>query len=139
MIQRWKREKSAGDQNCPAGIFPFVFQNTSDDDGCSMDYVPSNPSSQFIEECEKNNISKTALQELAGDQNCLAGIFPFVFHDTFDDDVCSMDYVPSNPSGQFIEEYEKNNIYKIQHDPTDRKSTRLNSSHPSISRMPSSA
>jgi len=59
MIQRWKREKSAGDQNFPAGIFPFVFQDTSDDDFCSMDYVPSNPSSQLLEECEKNNISKT--------------------------------------------------------------------------------
>ena len=58
-IQRWKREKSAGDQNFPAGILPFVFQDTSDDDGCSMDYVPSNRSGQFIEECEKNNISKT--------------------------------------------------------------------------------
>ena len=58
MIPRWKREKSAGDQNCPAGIFPFVFQDTSDDDFCSMDYAPSNPSGQLIEKCEKNNISK---------------------------------------------------------------------------------
>jgi hypothetical protein len=43
MIQRWKREKSAGDQNFPAGIFSFVFQDTSDDDFCSMDYVPQIP------------------------------------------------------------------------------------------------
>jgi len=57
MIQRWKREKSASDQNCPAGVFSFVFQETSDDDFCQKDYVPSNPSSQFVEECDKNNIS----------------------------------------------------------------------------------
>jgi hypothetical protein len=58
MIQQWKREKLTGDQNCPAGVFPFVFQETSDDDFCQKDYVPSNPSSQFIQECDKNNISK---------------------------------------------------------------------------------
>jgi hypothetical protein len=57
-IQRWKTEKSAGDQNCPAGIFPYVFQYTSDDDFCSMDYVSSNPSGPLIEEWKKNNISK---------------------------------------------------------------------------------
>jgi hypothetical protein len=59
MIQRWKREKSAGDQNFSAGIFPFVFQDTFDDDFCSMDYLPSNPSSQLVEECEKNKIQKS--------------------------------------------------------------------------------
>jgi len=58
MIQRWKREKSAGKQNCPVGVFPFVFQETSDDDFCQTDYVISNPSGQLVEECEKNNISK---------------------------------------------------------------------------------
>jgi hypothetical protein len=58
-IQRWKREKSAGDQNYPAGIFPYVFQYTSDDDFCSMDYGPSHPSGPLIEEWKKNNISKT--------------------------------------------------------------------------------
>jgi len=58
MIQQWNREKSTGDQNCPAGVFPFVFQETSDDDFCQKDYVPSNPSSQFIQECDKNNRSK---------------------------------------------------------------------------------
>jgi len=57
-IQRLKREKSAGDQNCPAGIFPYVFQYTSDDDFCSMNYVPSKPSGPLIEEWKKNNISK---------------------------------------------------------------------------------
>jgi hypothetical protein len=30
MIQRWKREESIGDQNCPASVFPFVFQEISD-------------------------------------------------------------------------------------------------------------
>ena len=49
MLQRWKREKSVGDQNCPASVFPFVFQETSDDDFCQKDYVPSNPSGQFVE------------------------------------------------------------------------------------------
>ena len=32
MIQLWNREKSAGDQNCSAKLFPFVFQKRSDDD-----------------------------------------------------------------------------------------------------------
>jgi len=59
MLQRWKREKSVGDQNCPASVFPFVFQETSDDDFYQKDYVPSNPSGQFVEYCDKNNISKT--------------------------------------------------------------------------------
>jgi len=45
MIQRWKREKSAGDQNYPAGVFPFLFQETSNVDFCQKDYMPSNPSS----------------------------------------------------------------------------------------------
>jgi hypothetical protein len=51
MIQWCKREKSIGDQNCPVG-------ETSDDDFCQMDYVPSHPSGQLVEECEKKNISK---------------------------------------------------------------------------------
>jgi hypothetical protein len=50
MSQRWKREKSAGDQNCTTGEFPFVFQETSDDDFCQTNYVPSNPSGQLVEE-----------------------------------------------------------------------------------------
>jgi len=58
MIQRWKREKLAGDQNCSAGEFPFVFQETSDDEICPTDYVPSNPSGKLVEECDKKNISK---------------------------------------------------------------------------------
>jgi len=57
IIQRWKREKSASDQNCHASVFVFVFQETSGDDFCQKDYVPSNPSSQFVEESDKNNIS----------------------------------------------------------------------------------
>jgi len=56
MLQRWKREKSVGDQNCPANVFPFVFHEISDDDFCQTDCVPSN--GQLVEECEKNNISK---------------------------------------------------------------------------------
>jgi hypothetical protein len=60
MIQWWKREKSAGDQNCPAGVFPFVFfQEVSDDDFYQTDCVLSNTSSKLVVECEKNNISKT--------------------------------------------------------------------------------
>jgi hypothetical protein len=58
MIQRWKRDKSTNDQNFPAGVFPFVFQETSDNDFCHRNYVPSNLSSQLVEACEKNNISK---------------------------------------------------------------------------------
>jgi hypothetical protein len=58
MIQRWKREISADDQNCPAGVFPSVFQEGPDDDFCQKDCVPSNPSGQLVKECEKNNIQK---------------------------------------------------------------------------------
>jgi len=59
MLQRWTREKSVGDQNCPAGVFPFVFQEISDDGFFQMDCVPSNPSGLLVKESEKNNISKT--------------------------------------------------------------------------------
>jgi len=48
IIQWWKRENSAGDQNCPAGVFLFVFQETSDDNFCQKDNVPSNPSGQVV-------------------------------------------------------------------------------------------
>ena len=65
MIQRWKREKSVGEQNYLAGVFPFIFQETSDDDLCQMNYVPSNPSGHLVEECEKNNISKILHLSLA--------------------------------------------------------------------------
>jgi hypothetical protein len=58
-IQRWKREKSAGDQTALQVHFLFVFQEISDDDFCEMDCVPSNPSAPLVEECNKNNISKT--------------------------------------------------------------------------------
>ena len=37
----------------------------SDDDLCQMNYVPSNPSGQLVEECEKNNISKILYLSLA--------------------------------------------------------------------------
>jgi hypothetical protein len=59
MIQRWKREKSVGDQNCSACVFPSVFQKVSYDDLCQTDRVISNPSSQLVVECEKKHISKT--------------------------------------------------------------------------------
>jgi len=59
MIQRWKREKSAGDQTALHVHFFFVFQDISDDDFYQMDYVPSNPSGQLVDRCSKNNISKT--------------------------------------------------------------------------------
>jgi hypothetical protein len=58
-IQRWNRDKSAGDQNCPARVFPFVSQELSDYDIYPMDYVLSKPSGQLVEEREKNNLSKT--------------------------------------------------------------------------------
>jgi hypothetical protein len=41
MIHRWKREKSAGDQNYSAGVFPSIFQNVSYDDFCQTDCVIS--------------------------------------------------------------------------------------------------
>jgi hypothetical protein len=44
MIQRWKREKSAGDQTALQVHFLFFFQEMFDDDFCQMDCVPSNPS-----------------------------------------------------------------------------------------------
>jgi hypothetical protein len=53
-----KKREISGDQNFPAGEFPFVFQETSDDDLYQTNYVPSNPSGQLVEECEKHNISK---------------------------------------------------------------------------------
>jgi hypothetical protein len=58
MLQRWKRENSAGDQSCPASVFPFVFQEMYDDDFYQKNYFLSNPSGQVVEECEQNNISK---------------------------------------------------------------------------------
>jgi len=55
MIQRWKRENQLA--NSLASVFPFVFQETSNDDFYQTDYVPSNPSGQLVEECEMKNIS----------------------------------------------------------------------------------
>jgi hypothetical protein len=58
MIQRWKREKSAGDQTALQVHFLFVFHEIPDDDFYQKDYVPSNRSGQLVEECNENNISK---------------------------------------------------------------------------------
>jgi hypothetical protein len=44
VVQRWKREKSAYDQNCLHVYF------------CQTDWVHSHPFGQLVEECEKNNI-----------------------------------------------------------------------------------
>jgi hypothetical protein len=78
MIQRWKREKSAGDQNCSAELFPFVFQKISDDDFCQTDFVPSNLSDQLVEECEKNNISKTQHDPTVGYRDMATGVLLFL-------------------------------------------------------------
>jgi len=58
MIQRWKREKSAGDQTALQVHFLFVFHELPDDDFYQTDYVPSNRSGQLVEEYNENNISK---------------------------------------------------------------------------------
>jgi len=59
MIQQCKREKSAGDQTALQVRFLFVFQELFDDESCQTDCVPSKLSSQLVEECNENNISKT--------------------------------------------------------------------------------
>jgi len=59
MIQRWNREKSVGDRTALQVHFLFVFQEIADDDLCHTDFGSSNPSGQLVEECNKNNISKT--------------------------------------------------------------------------------
>jgi len=59
MIQQWKRVQSAGEQIALQVHFLFVFQEISDDDLCQMDCVPSNPSGQLVDKCNKNIISKT--------------------------------------------------------------------------------
>jgi hypothetical protein len=43
MIQRWKREKSAGDQTALQVHFLLVFQEISDDEFSQTDCVSSNP------------------------------------------------------------------------------------------------
>jgi hypothetical protein len=50
--------------------------------------------------------------------NCPVGEFPFIFQEISDDDFYQTDWVLSNPSGQLVEEFTKNNISKNQHDPT---------------------
>ena len=78
MIQWWKREKSASDQNCSAELFPFVFQKRSDDDFCQTDCVPSNPSGQLVKECEKNNISKTQHDPTVDYRDMATGVLLFL-------------------------------------------------------------
>jgi len=58
MIQRWTREKSAGDQTALQVHFLFVFHDIPDDDFCHTYCVPSNLSGQLVEVCNENNISK---------------------------------------------------------------------------------
>jgi len=58
MIQRWKRDKSIGDQTALQVHFLFVFHEIPDDDFCQPDCVPSNRSDQLVEDCNENNISK---------------------------------------------------------------------------------
>ena len=59
MIQRWKTDKSVGDQTALQVHFLFVFQEISNDAFCQTDCFPSNLSGQLVEKCNKNNISKT--------------------------------------------------------------------------------
>jgi len=59
MIQRCKRDKLSGDQTALQVHFLFVFQEICDDYLCQTDCVTSNPSSQLVEKCNENNISKT--------------------------------------------------------------------------------
>jgi hypothetical protein len=59
MIQRWKTEKSVDDQTALQVHFLFVFQEMSDDHFYQPGCVASNPFSLLVEECNKNNISKT--------------------------------------------------------------------------------
>jgi len=78
MIQWWKREKSAGDQNCSAELFPFVFQKRSDDDFCQTDCVSSHPSGKLVEECESNNISKKQHDPTVGYRDMATGVLLFL-------------------------------------------------------------
>jgi hypothetical protein len=55
---------------------------------------------------------------LVGNQTALQVHFLFVFQEISDDDFCQTDCVPYNPSGKLVEECNKNNISKTQHDPT---------------------
>jgi len=51
-------------------------------------------------------------EKSAGDQIALQVRFLFVFHEIPDDDLCQPDSVPSNRSGQLVEECNANNISK---------------------------
>jgi len=78
MIQRWTGEKAVGDQNFSAELFPFVFQKCSDNDLCPKDCFPSNPSGQLVEDCEKNNISKTLYDPTVGSRDMAIGVLLFL-------------------------------------------------------------
>jgi hypothetical protein len=73
MIQRWNREKSVGDQIALQVYFLFVFQDISDDDFYQMDCVPYNPSSHLVEECNKNDISKTKHDQTVDSRDITTG------------------------------------------------------------------
>jgi hypothetical protein len=51
-------------------------------------------------------------EKSVGDQTALQVHFLFVFQAILDDALCQMDCVSSHPSGQLVEEYNKNNISK---------------------------
>jgi len=61
-------------------------------------------------------IQRWSREKSVGDQTALQVHFLFVFHEIPDDDFCHS--VPSNLSGQLLEECNENNISKNQHDPT---------------------
>jgi len=73
MIQRWKREKSAGDQTALQVHFLFVFHELPDDNFCHTDCVPSNRFGQLVEECNENNISKTQLDPTVDSRDMATG------------------------------------------------------------------
>jgi hypothetical protein len=51
-------------------------------------------------------------EKSASDQTALQVHFLFVFHEIPDDDICQTYCVPSNRSGQLVEECNENNISK---------------------------
>jgi len=57
-------------------------------------------------------------EKSSGDQTAMQVYFLFVFQELSDDVCCPTDCVPSNPSGPLVDESDKNNISKTQHDPT---------------------
>jgi hypothetical protein len=57
-------------------------------------------------------------EKSASDQTALQVHFLFVFHEIPDDSFCQTNCVPSNRSGQLVEECNENNISNNQYDPT---------------------